>query len=212
MERVRVQWRRDGEIVPALRDGDVLGWNYVAPDTGTVGRSFLLLDTGVKLTIPPIWIGRGDPIWYVDLALVTRQMTCIASWTSISMRSCRPMADRIARSTWTSWPTRSRLASSPSRRRWMACGGGSDFSTPTFTGSARKTCGPVGATFHRPPSRTWRAWNRMPSSRSDSPTEDREAVTCWGADLNRCLSRGLPSGDPVTCHPRRRGRRATPGG
>ncbi len=72
MERVRVRWRRDGEIAPALRDGDVLGWNYVAPDTGTVGRSFLLLDTGVKLTIPPSWIERGDPLWYVDLAMVSR--------------------------------------------------------------------------------------------------------------------------------------------
>jgi hypothetical protein len=73
MEHVRVQWRRDGEIVPALRDGDVLGWEYVAPDTGTIGRSFLLLDVSVKLTIPPIWIQRGDPIWYVDLAIVTQE-------------------------------------------------------------------------------------------------------------------------------------------
>lgn len=73
MERVRVQWRRDGEILPALRDGTVLGWNYRAPDTGTIGRSFLLIDLGVKLTIPPIWILRGDPIWYVDLAMVTRE-------------------------------------------------------------------------------------------------------------------------------------------
>jgi hypothetical protein len=73
MERVHVQWRKDGEIVPALQDGDVLGWEYVAPDTGTVGRSYLLLDVGVKLTIPPIWIQRGDPIWYVDLAIVTQE-------------------------------------------------------------------------------------------------------------------------------------------
>lgn len=73
MERVRAQWRRDGEIVPALRDGDVLGWDYPAPDTGTIGRSYVLLDVGVKLTIPPIWIERGDPIWYVDLAIVTRE-------------------------------------------------------------------------------------------------------------------------------------------
>ena len=73
MERVRVQWRRDGEIVPALRDGDVLGWDYLAPDTGTFGRSYVLLEPGVKLTIPPIWIERGDPIWYVDLAIVTRE-------------------------------------------------------------------------------------------------------------------------------------------
>jgi hypothetical protein len=73
MERVRVQWRRDGEIVPALRDGDVLGWEYLAPDTGTTGRSYLLLNLGVKLTIPPIWMQRGDPLWYVDLAIVTRE-------------------------------------------------------------------------------------------------------------------------------------------
>ena len=39
MERVRAQWRRDGEIVPALRDRDVLGWDYLAPDTGTVGAA-----------------------------------------------------------------------------------------------------------------------------------------------------------------------------
>ncbi len=73
MECVRAQWRRDGEIVPALRDGDVLVWDYLAPDTGTIGRSYVLLDLGVKLTIPPIWIQRGDPIWYVDLAIVTRE-------------------------------------------------------------------------------------------------------------------------------------------
>ncbi len=73
MERVRAQWRRDGEIVPALRDRDVLGWDYLAPDTGTVGRSYVLLGLGVKLTIPPIWTQRGDPIWYVDLAIVTRE-------------------------------------------------------------------------------------------------------------------------------------------
>jgi hypothetical protein len=73
MERVRAQWRREGEIVPALRDGDVLGWDYLAPDTGTIGRSYVLLELGVKLTIPPILIRRGDPIWYVDLAIVTRE-------------------------------------------------------------------------------------------------------------------------------------------
>lgn len=73
MERVRVQWRHDGEIVPALRDGDVLVWDYVVPDTGTTGRSYLLLELGVKLTIPPIWIQRGDPVWYVDLTIVTRE-------------------------------------------------------------------------------------------------------------------------------------------
>jgi len=73
MEHVRAQWRREGEIVPALRDGNVLGWDYLAPDTGTIGRSYVLLDLGVKLTIPPIWIQRGDPIWYVDLTIVTRE-------------------------------------------------------------------------------------------------------------------------------------------
>lgn len=72
MERVRVQWRRDGDIVPALRDGEVLAWDYLVPGTGTVGRSFLLLDLGVKLTIPPAWARRGDPIWYVDLTIVRR--------------------------------------------------------------------------------------------------------------------------------------------
>lgn len=73
MERVRVQWRREGEIVPALRDNDVLGWDYLAPDTSSIGRSYVLLELGVKLTIPPVWIQRGDPIWYVDLAIVTRE-------------------------------------------------------------------------------------------------------------------------------------------
>lgn len=73
MERVRVQWRGDGEIVSALRDGNVLGWDYLAADTGTIGRSFLLIDLGVKLTIPPSWIQRGDPIWYVDLTIVNRE-------------------------------------------------------------------------------------------------------------------------------------------
>jgi hypothetical protein len=72
MEHVWAQWRHDGEIVPALRDGQVVAWDYVAPDTGTMGRSFLLLDHGVKLTVPPIWIQRGDPLWYVDLAIVRR--------------------------------------------------------------------------------------------------------------------------------------------
>lgn len=73
MEHVRAQWRDDGEFVPALHDGDVLVWDYHAPDTGTLGRSFVLLDLGVKLTIPPIWIQRGDPLWYVDLAIVRRE-------------------------------------------------------------------------------------------------------------------------------------------
>ena len=73
MERVRVQWRQDGEIVPGLRDGGVVGWDYLAPDTGTFGRSYLLLDLGVKLTIPPIWIERGDLNWYVDLVTATRE-------------------------------------------------------------------------------------------------------------------------------------------
>ncbi len=72
MERVRVQWR-DFEIVPGLRDGEAAAWSYVAPDTGTLGRSYLLVDLGVKLTIPPVWIERGDPIWYLDLALVFRE-------------------------------------------------------------------------------------------------------------------------------------------
>jgi hypothetical protein len=73
MERVRAQWRHDGEIVSALRDGPVLGWDYLSPDTHTYGRSFVLLDLGVKVTIPPLWIQRGDPSWYVDLAIVTRE-------------------------------------------------------------------------------------------------------------------------------------------
>lgn len=73
MERVWAQWRHDGEVVPALRDGDVLAWDYLAPDTRTFGRSFVLLEFGVKLTIPPIWIQRGDPLWYVDLAIVRRE-------------------------------------------------------------------------------------------------------------------------------------------
>jgi hypothetical protein len=72
MERVRAQWRRDGAIVPALRDGDVVAWAYPDAETGTTGRSFVLLEFGVKLTIPPVWIQRGDPIWYVDLAIVRR--------------------------------------------------------------------------------------------------------------------------------------------
>jgi hypothetical protein len=74
MERVRVQWRYDGDIVPALRDGNVVAWDdhdELVP--GAIGRSYLLLDPGVKFSIPPIWIQRGDPIWYVDLAIVTRQ-------------------------------------------------------------------------------------------------------------------------------------------
>ena len=63
-------WRDD---FPALR-GDVLyRLRLLALDTGTIGRSYVLLELGVKLTIPPIWIQRGDPIWYVDLAIVTRK-------------------------------------------------------------------------------------------------------------------------------------------
>ena len=73
MERVKAKWRDDGEIIPALRDGSVVGWDYLAPDTGTYGRSFVLLEFGVKLTIPPIWIQRGDPLWSVDLAIVARE-------------------------------------------------------------------------------------------------------------------------------------------
>ena len=74
MERVRVQWRSDGDIVPGLQDGNVVAWDYhdeLVP--GAIGRSYLLLDHGVKCSIPPIWIQRGDPIWYVDLAIVTRE-------------------------------------------------------------------------------------------------------------------------------------------
>jgi hypothetical protein len=74
MERVRIQWRYDGEIVPALQDGSVVAWDYhdeLVP--GAVGRSYLLLEHGVKFSIPPIWTKRKDPIWYVDLAIVTRE-------------------------------------------------------------------------------------------------------------------------------------------
>jgi hypothetical protein len=69
----RVVWRRDGEVLPALREDDVLAWDYLAPDTGTIGRSYVLLDFGVKLTIPPIWIQRGDPAWAVDITIVTQE-------------------------------------------------------------------------------------------------------------------------------------------
>ncbi|MGN6483671.1 MAG: DUF402 domain-containing protein [Thermomicrobiales bacterium] len=72
MERVRAQWRYDGEIAPALKDGEAIAWEYASAETGTTGRSFVLLEFGVKLTIPPIWIQRGDPLWYVDLAIVRR--------------------------------------------------------------------------------------------------------------------------------------------
>ena len=74
MERVRVQWRYDGDIVPALQDGHVVAWDYHDELVlGAIGRSYLLLDHGVKFSIPPIWTKRGDPIWYVDLAIVTRE-------------------------------------------------------------------------------------------------------------------------------------------
>lgn len=74
MERVWVQWRYDGEILPGLKDGDVLAWDFhdeLVP--GAIGRNFVLLGLGVKLAIPPIWIQRGDPIWYVDLAIVSQE-------------------------------------------------------------------------------------------------------------------------------------------
>lgn len=53
MERARVQWRRDSEIEPALRDGDVLAWDYPSPGTEMIGRSYMRLDLGVKMTILP---------------------------------------------------------------------------------------------------------------------------------------------------------------
>jgi hypothetical protein len=76
MERVGVQLRRDGEIEPALRDGDVLAWDYTSPGTEMIGRSYVLLDLGVKMTMLPSRIQRGDPIWYVALAIVSREDDC----------------------------------------------------------------------------------------------------------------------------------------
>lgn len=70
VERVRVLWRNETSPSPALRDGDAIAWNYVSPETDTAGRSYLLLDVGVKMTIPPVWIQRGHAHWYVDLAIV----------------------------------------------------------------------------------------------------------------------------------------------
>lgn len=73
MQRVRAQWRYDGAIYPALKDGEMIAWEYPDAETGTTGRNFVLLDLGVKLTIPPIWTQRGDPLWSIDLAIVRRE-------------------------------------------------------------------------------------------------------------------------------------------
>jgi hypothetical protein len=72
-----VTWRTIERVDDGLRDGDVIAWNEPEFDrqvgSGFEGlraqRHFLLLGVGVKMTIPNVWIERGDPLWYVDLVM-----------------------------------------------------------------------------------------------------------------------------------------------
>jgi hypothetical protein len=83
MEQVTITWRTKEPVTfkiiervdDALRDGDVIAWNELVPDTDRFQRHFLLLDVGVKMTIPNVWIERGDPLWYVDLVIVEQTGT-----------------------------------------------------------------------------------------------------------------------------------------
>jgi hypothetical protein len=81
MEHVEVLMRT-GAMCAGLRDGNVLAW--VEPGDGIAGspqqlnpRHFLLLDVGVKMAIPNVWIERGDPLWYVDLVMVKQRDACV---------------------------------------------------------------------------------------------------------------------------------------
>ena len=74
MEHVQVLMRT-GVTCEGLWSGNVMAW--VEPGDGIAGsdlrlpqRHFLLLDVGVKMAIPNVWIERGDPLWYVDLVMV----------------------------------------------------------------------------------------------------------------------------------------------
>jgi hypothetical protein len=77
VEQVLVTWRDRELVFPGLRDGDVIAWVEPGLDLhGVAGyeghrmqRHFLLLEHGVKLTVPNPWIERGDPMWYVDLVM-----------------------------------------------------------------------------------------------------------------------------------------------
>lgn len=79
MEHIQVGMRT-GAICAGLREGNVIVW--VEPGDGIAGspqrlnqRHFLLLDVGVKMAIPNVWIERGDPLWYVDLVIVEQRGT-----------------------------------------------------------------------------------------------------------------------------------------
>jgi hypothetical protein len=77
VDQVLVTWRDRERVFPGLRDGDVVAWVEPGADLQRVDgdeghrmqRHFLLLDHGVKLTVPNPWIERGDPMWYVDLVI-----------------------------------------------------------------------------------------------------------------------------------------------
>jgi hypothetical protein len=77
MERGTITWRTGERVDNGLRDGNVIARNEpgfdLQIDLGDKGpraqRNFLLLDVGVKMAIPNVWIERGDPLWYVDLVM-----------------------------------------------------------------------------------------------------------------------------------------------
>lgn len=72
MKQVSVTWRNREVVWEGLRDGNVIAWLETASTLKTAEgycaqRHFLLLDPGIKMAIPNIWVERGDPVWYVDL-------------------------------------------------------------------------------------------------------------------------------------------------
>jgi hypothetical protein len=197
MERVRVQWRHQAPV-PALRDGDVVGWDYVATDTGTIGRGYLLVDVGVKLIVPPIWIQRGDPIWYVDLAIVTHEddLFCVVDrhvdvFVPTDGQPYRTLGlDEVADA----------LENGESRmsRSSTVCGAGNDSWTRICIGSGTLTtrrnshldtlmCSLVGGTFRLRPLQRWRDWGMKPSRSRTRPTLDLRVAIYVVADGRRRL-------------------------
>jgi hypothetical protein len=79
MEHVHVTMRT-GITCPGLRDGNIMSWIEpgradAGPDLRLPQRHYLLLDIGIKMAIPNVWIERGDPLWYVDLVIVEHHGT-----------------------------------------------------------------------------------------------------------------------------------------
>lgn len=84
MQRVDVLCRASPDPIPAIRDGDIVVWDFerqvateTDPDRVWTERSFLLLDRGIQLKKPHWWLDQDPGTWYVDLVKIEESGTLI---------------------------------------------------------------------------------------------------------------------------------------